>query len=190
MNQTLPRKLLFRWIGWFALANSVVFALVSLRYFGGGLPAETALSVVYLVAVYIGHHVMLTTVPLFLLAPLLILIFPRRRAVTVLAVILFASMIALMMLDSLLWSQSRFHLNALTMKILGWQSWVFAAVIFVVGLFFESVLARSVWGWVEARPKRHGLAVGLTCGLMIVESTPSSSVNRDWLRKSPSAATA
>jgi len=152
------------------LANSVVFGLVSLRYFGGNLPADTTLSVIYLVAVYVGHHVMLTTVPLMLLATPLIVLFPRRRALTILAVILFASMIALMMLDSLLWSQSRFHLNTLTMKILGWQSWVFAAVILAVGLFFESVLARSVWGWVEARPRRHGLALGLICGLMIVVS--------------------
>jgi membrane-anchored protein YejM (alkaline phosphatase superfamily) len=168
MTETLPRRALFRFAGWFALANSVVFGLVSLRYFGGSLPAETLLSVIYLVAVYIGHHVVLTTAPLFLLATPLILVFPRRRALTVLAVVLFASMIALMMLDSLLWSQSRFHLNALTMKILGWQSWVFAAVIFLVGLFFQSLLARSVWGWVEARPKRHGRAIGLTCGLMVV----------------------
>ncbi len=168
MGQNLPRKILFRWAGWFALANSVVFGLVSLRYFGGSLPAETALSVVYLVAVYIGHHVVLTTAPLFLLATPLILVFPRRRAVTALAVVLFAFMIALMMLDSLLWSQSRFHLNALTLKILGWQSWVFAAVIFVVGLFFQSMLARGVWGWVEARPRRHGFAIGLACGLMAV----------------------
>ena len=168
MTQTLSRKLLFRWSGWFALANAVVFGLVSLRYFGGSLPAESALSVVYLFAVYIGHHVMLTTVPLFLLVTPLILVFPRRRVVIVLAVVLFALMIALMMLDSLLWSQSRFHLNALTMKILGWQSWVFAAVIFGVGLFFQSLLARSVWGWVEARPRRHGLAIGLSCGVMIL----------------------
>ena len=56
-------KTLFRWAGWFALANSVVFGLVSLRYFGGNLPADSALSIIYLVSVYIGHHVMLTTLP-------------------------------------------------------------------------------------------------------------------------------
>ena len=147
-------KTRFRWAGWFALSNSVVFGLVSLRYFGGNLPADTTLSIIYLVAVYIGHHVMLTTVPLFILATPLIILFPGRRAVTILAVTLFALMMALMMLDSLLWDQSRFHINALTMKILGWQSWIFAGVIFVIGLFFESVLARGVWNWVEA-PKRN-----------------------------------
>ena len=45
------------------------------------------------------------------------------------------------MLDSLLWQESRFHLNTLTMKILGWQSWLFVTVIFLIGLFFESILA-------------------------------------------------
>jgi membrane-anchored protein YejM (alkaline phosphatase superfamily) len=170
MADIISRKSLFRWAGWFALANSVVFGLVSLRYFGGNLPANSALSIIYLVSVYIGHHVMLTTVPLFVLVTPLIVLFPRRRAVTILAVALFAFMIALMMLDSLLWDQSRFHINALTMKILGWQSWVFAGLIFVIGLFFESVLARSVWNWVGAPKRRHGLALGMVCGLMIIVS--------------------
>jgi len=170
MTAYTSRKDLFRWTGWFALANSVVFGLVSLRYFGAGVPAETALSLVYLVSVYIGHHVLLTTVPLFLLATPLILIVPRRRVLTTLAVTLFAFMIALMVLDSLLWSQSRFHINALTMQILGWQSWVFAGFIFLVGLFFQSMLAKGVWGWVMAPKSRSGRLIGVICVLMILVS--------------------
>ena len=111
----MDRKMLFRWAGWFALFNSVVFGLVSLRYLGVGVSADSGLSILYLVTVYIGHHVLLTAVPTFLLATPLILLFPSRRALTILGVVLFASMVALMMLDSLLWAQSRFHINALTM---------------------------------------------------------------------------
>jgi membrane-anchored protein YejM (alkaline phosphatase superfamily) len=170
MTDIHSRKTLFRWAGWFALANAVVFGLVSLRYFGGGLPGITPLSAVYLVAVYIGHHVLLTVVPLFLLATPLILLLPRRRALTVLGVVLFALMLALMMLDSLLWSQSRFHINALTMKILGWQSWAFAVFIFLLGLFFQSMLARSVWNFVQSPRRRSGRLVGAFCALMIVVS--------------------
>jgi membrane-anchored protein YejM (alkaline phosphatase superfamily) len=164
------RAILFRWAGWFALTNSLVFGLVSLRYFGGNAPAEGALSWVYLVSVYIGHHVLITVVPLFLLLTPIILLRPRRGLVTGLAVGLFALMIALMMLDSLLWSQSRFHINALTMKILGWQSWVFAGFIFALGLFFQSMLAKSVWNWVEKPARRRGPLVGVFCGLMILTS--------------------
>jgi membrane-anchored protein YejM (alkaline phosphatase superfamily) len=170
MSDSITRKTLLRWAAWFALANALVFGLVSLRYFGGSAPADTALAWIYLVSVYIGHHVLLTAVPMCLLATPLIVILPRRRLLTVAAVILFAGMIALMMLDSLLWSQSRFHVNALTIKILGWQSWVFTAVIFAIALFFESLLARSVWNWVLAPKPRRGLLVSSFCALMIVVS--------------------
>jgi membrane-anchored protein YejM (alkaline phosphatase superfamily) len=170
MTTTITRGILFRWSGWFALANALVFGLVSLRYFGGNAPADTALAWIYLVSVYIGHHVLLTVTPLFLLATPLIVIVPRRRVVTAAAIVLFALMIALMMLDSLLWSQSRFHINALTMKILGWQSWVFAGVIFGIGLVFEAMLAKGVWNWVLAPKKRRGGLAAALCALMIVVS--------------------
>jgi len=170
MSASITRKTLFRWAGWFALANALVFGLVSLRYFGGGAPVETALAWVYLVSVYVGHHVLLTVVPMIVLATPLILIVPRRRLLTVAAVILFAGMIALMMLDSLLWSQSRFHINALTLRILGWQSWVFTAIIFAIALFFESLLAKSIWNWVLAPKPRRGWLVGGFCAVMIVLS--------------------
>jgi membrane-anchored protein YejM (alkaline phosphatase superfamily) len=170
MSDSIKRKTLLRWTAWFALANAVVFGLVSLRYFGGGVPADTPLAWIYLVSVYIGHHVLITVVPLMLLAVPLIVILPRRRLLTAVAVILFAAMIALMMLDSLLWSQSRFHINALTLKILGWQSWVFTVVIFAIALFFESMLARGVWNWVLAQKPRRGWLIGSFCALMILVS--------------------
>ena len=139
MKNSDSRRTLFRWAGWFALANALVFGLVSLRYFSGGIPAITPLSAIYLVAVYIGHHVLLTVVPLLLLATPVILLVPRRRVVTVLGVVLFALLLALMMLDSLLWSQSHFHINLLTARILGPQSWIFVGVMFVIALLFESI---------------------------------------------------
>ncbi|MEE4218048.1 MAG: DUF3413 domain-containing protein [Xanthomonadales bacterium] len=162
--------MLFRWAGWFALFNSVVFGVVSLRYLGGGVSADTGISLVYLFSVYIGHHVLLAMVPLFLLATPLILLYPDRRVLTVLGVVLFALMLALMTLDSLLWSQSRFHINALTMKILGWQSWVFAGFIFAIGLFFESMLAKQAWSWVTKSRKRQGGPVGMVCVLAVLIS--------------------
>ena len=164
------RGTLFRFAGWFALANSLVFGLVSLRYFSSGVLADSALAWLYLATVYVGHHVLLTVLPLMLLAIPLIVLLPGRRALTVAAVVLFALMIALMMLDSLLWSQSRFHINALTMKILGWQSWLFAGVIFAIGLFFESLLAKSVWRFVLARKRRHGALAGALSAFCILIS--------------------
>ena len=56
------------------------------------------------------------------------------------------------------------------MKILGWQSWVFAGFIFVLGLFFESMLAKQTWNWVQKSKKRHGGLVGVVCALAILTS--------------------
>lgn len=170
MNDSLSRRTLVRFAGWFALANSLVFGLISLRYFQGSVTADGALAWLYLVTVYAGHHVLLTVLPLMLLATPLILLLPRRRPLTVAAVVLFALVAALMMLDSLLWSQSRFHINALTLRILGWQSGLFALVIFAIGLFFESMLAKTVWRFVLAPKQRRGVLIGSLCGLAIVVS--------------------
>jgi membrane-anchored protein YejM (alkaline phosphatase superfamily) len=56
------------------------------------------------------------------------------------------------------------------MRILGWQSWVFAGVIFAIALVFESLLARSVWNFVLAPRRRRGVLTGALCGLAILVS--------------------
>lgn len=150
------RRQIFRWMGWFALANAVVLAIVGLRYFQGFAPGGTLLSWVYLLLVYPAHHVLLAVLPLFLVVSPVVLLRPSAKLATVLAVILFALMIAVITLDSLLWAQSRFHLNGLTMQILGWSSWVFAGVMLVIALFFESLLAGWVWRWLQASSHRRG----------------------------------
>jgi membrane-anchored protein YejM (alkaline phosphatase superfamily) len=147
-------------MGWFAMANAVLLALIGMRYFSGFSAGGTLLSWIYVVLIYPAHHVLLAAVPLFLLVTPVVFALPRRRWVTALGVFLYAAMIAVILLDSLLWSQSRFHLNALTMQILGWQSWVFAGSMFVLALVFESLLAARVWSLVRSRPRLGGAWVG------------------------------
>jgi len=170
MTEVTSRRQLFRWLGWFAMANAVVLGLIGLRYFSGFLPQGSSLAWIYLVTVYFAHHVMVTVIPLFVLLTPLILLWPRRRLLTASAVLIVAFMIAVIMLDSLLWEQSRFHLNGLTMKILGWQSWMFIGVIFLISLFFESLLASRTWNWVEARARRKGKLLGWLAVISMVTS--------------------
>jgi len=169
-DKTTSRRQLFRWLGWFALANAAVFAIISLQYLSGSSPGQTALAWIYIITVYIGHHVLLSVLPLFLLIGPLILLWPKRPLVTGCAISLIALMIAITLLDSLLWSQSRFHLNALTMQILGYQSWVFVGVILLISLVFESFLAKNLWPWVQAKPRRKGWLAGWICTLSILVS--------------------
>ncbi len=170
MTERPKRTVLFRWMGWFALANACLLALLGLRYFANFSPGETLLSWVYLVLVFPSHFVILSMLSLFIVLTPLVLVWPSRRWVTVLAVILFAALIAASELDSLLWSQSRFHINGLTVQILGLRSWIFSAVLFVFGLAFEAMLAVWVWRWVGDLPQRHGRRVGVVCLLAVFSS--------------------
>jgi len=163
VTERTSRGALFRWMAWFAMANAFLLGIAGLRYFSGFTPGETLISNLYLLLVFPAHQVMLAFLPLFLLVGPWVSAWPSRRWTTRLAILVYAMLIALIVLDSLLWSQSRFHINLLTLKILGWQSWVFVSAIFLIGLFFESMLAVWVWRWVDARRKRHGLWVGLAC---------------------------
>lgn len=145
MAETAQRSALFRWMGWFGIANALVLGLVGLRYFTGFSSGGTWLSWLYVILIYPANYVMLAVVPLFIVLSPVVVVLPRRRLISACGVLLYAVLIAAIVLDSLLWSQSRFHLNALTARILGWQSWLFAGVMFVIALVFESLLARWVW---------------------------------------------
>jgi membrane-anchored protein YejM (alkaline phosphatase superfamily) len=162
------RKQLFRWLGWFAMANAVIFGLIGLRYLGTGVSGATPLAWLYLVTIYISHHSWLALLPLLVLVSPLVLLKPSLRWAKTLAILLMAVMIAIIMLDSLLWSQSRFHINILTLKILGSSSFIFAAVMFVIALLFETLLAGRIWSWVTSAPAHRGRLLGLVIAVCFV----------------------
>ncbi len=154
------RRQLFRWLGWFAMANAVILGLIGLRYLDGGLSGLTPLSAVYLVSIYISHHSWLALLPLFIVVTPVILLKPSLGWVKSGAVVLMAVLIAVIMLDSLLWSQSRFHINILTLEILGASSLIFTVVMFFIAMLFEALLAGRVWSWLAAAPSRGGRPLG------------------------------
>ena len=161
MPDLQTRRKLFRWLGWFAMANAVVFGLIGLRYLGAGTAPASPLAWLYLVTIYISHHSWLALLPLLALVAPIILLKPSFKWVRTLAVVLMAVMIAVIMLDSLLWSQSRFHINILTLKILGSSSFIFAAIMFAIGLVFETLLAGRIWAWLEKAPSHRGRMLGV-----------------------------
>jgi hypothetical protein len=168
MSDIQKRRALFRWLTWFAMANAVVFGLIGLRYLGAGSAPATPLAWLYLVSIYISHHSWLALLPLLVLVSPLIVLRPSLKWVRILAVLIMAAMIAVIMLDSLLWSQSRFHINILTLKILGSSSLIFAAIMFVIGLVFESLLAGRIWSWLENAPARGGRLLGVIIAVCFV----------------------
>ena len=167
-RDTQTRRQLFRWLGWFAMANAVIFAVIGLRYLSGGPDGSSPLAWVYLVTIYVSHHSWLALLPLLVFLTPLILLKPSLRWCKTAAVVLMAVMIAVILLDSLLWSQSRFHINILTLKILGTPSFVFVGVMFVIALLFESLLAGRIWSWVASAPAHGGRLLGALVAVCFV----------------------
>ena len=165
---TQNRQLLFRWLGWFAMANAIIFGLIGLRYLSGGPDGSSALAWVYLVTIYISHHSWLALLPLLIVVSPVILLRPSLGWCKTLAVLLMALMIAVILLDSLLWSQSRFHINILTLKILGSSSLIFTAIMFGIALVFESLLAGRIWSWVVSAPAHGGRLLGVLIAICFV----------------------
>ncbi len=163
-----PGRTILRWLGWFGMANAAVLSLIGLLYLNHIPWSDSMLALVYVLLVYVGHHVSLAVLPLILVvAPMIVLRVPYKwiiaAAVTVISVV-----IGIYVLDGLLWSESRFHLTALTVRILGWQSWVFAGVIFVIALIFESLVAIRVRNAIEKRKNMKGVLVGVSSVLALI----------------------
>lgn len=158
------RPRLFRWLGWFALANAGLLAIIGLRYLWLAAALGRALSWPYALVAYVGHMGALAGAPLLVLLIPMVALIPRPRLVLPLGVVLASVGVAFVVLDSLVFAENRYHLNVLTFSLLEPQTWAFLALYFVVALAIESMLAGWIWQR-TARPatRRIGryLAVGL-----------------------------
>ena len=81
-----------------------------------------------------------------------------------LGVVLGSAVLALCVLDSLVFAENRYHLSVLTFTLLAPQTWAFLALYFVVALAIEAMLALWVWKRTARSPTRRigrYLALGL-----------------------------
>lgn len=156
-----PRRQLLRFAGWFALANAVLFGLVGLRYLWHYPFDPDPLGIVYLVLAYAGHFITLAILPAGLLVIPLALLWPRRAVVVPVAVVLAGLSLAALVMDSSVFAEQRYHLTPLIIMLFEPGTWLFIAVIALVALAFEAMLAGHVWRWIEARPARGGRRLAL-----------------------------
>ncbi len=159
------RAELLRWAGWFGMANALLAALIGLRYFFYYDFPRDPLGIVYTALAFVGHYAslgLLIVLPVLLLAAL----WPRRLLVVAPAVLLGATLLTLLLLDANVFAQHRYHLTRLTVAIFEPATWGFIAVIGLIALFFEALLAGTVRQWVAGAPGRHGVMLGL--GLVTV----------------------
>lgn len=139
------RGALLRWGGWFFFITGLLMGLIGLRYLGtfpwpGSWPAR-----IYVAAAFVSHFVSLgVLVWLALVMPLTIL-FPYRRLIVPLSVLVASAALSLLLVDSLVFAEDHYHVNRLTMTILGWKTWGFAILYFAILTLFSAMLARWTW---------------------------------------------
>lgn len=152
----LTRGQLLRWIGWFGITNAALYGLIGLRYLlAFGMP-EGVLATVYVVLAFIGQFALIGFLPLMLVLGLLAVLLPRKPLIMPLGVVLAALTLSVLVLDTNIFSQYRYHLNGLTVALFETSTWVMTAVIFTTLLVFQSMLAASVWQQVTTKPNRGG----------------------------------
>ncbi|HEU5189307.1 MAG TPA: DUF3413 domain-containing protein [Methylomirabilota bacterium] len=165
------RRRLLRWANWFALVNAAVLALIGAQYLWQySAPMSPAAAWTYAVVASAGHMAALAYSPLLVLIPLLLLL-PWPRVVLPLGVVLVSALVAFLVLDTLVFAEQRYHLNALTFRILEPTTWGFLALYFLLALAIEAMVA--VWVWRRtALPStsRLGWVLPLVLGICLVSS--------------------
>jgi len=164
-----PRRRLLRWVGWFAVVNAALLALVGLRYLWHYAALGRAVSWSYALVAYVGHLSALACMPLLLLLVPVVALLPRPRLVLPLGVFVGSAGVAFVLLDSLVFAENRYHLNVLTFTLLEPQTWAFLVLYFLVALAIEAMLAGWVWQRTAQPPTRRiGWSVGLALGACFV----------------------
>ncbi|MDJ0926988.1 MAG: DUF3413 domain-containing protein [Gammaproteobacteria bacterium] len=145
MSGSVKRRQLLRWTGWFAAINVVLFALVGLRYLLiYRFPADLA-GQIYAPLAFLGQMTLLAAVPLLLLLMPLCLLWPRRGLIMSLGVLIASTGLSLLVLDTQVFAQNRFHLSLLTVSLFEWTTWVFVGVMLLILVVFQAMLAGIVW---------------------------------------------
>ena len=169
MSDDNSRRQLLRWTGWFAAANTAVFALVAQRYLWYYPFPDDWPGLLYAGLAFVGQFAMLASIPLLLILPLVILILPSRRLVWTIGVLMASVGLSLLFLDTNVFAEQRFHLSRLVMELFEWFTWAMLAIFFIIILFFQGMVAGIVWrNFATASRPRGGkwVAVGfIACWL-------------------------
>ena len=163
------RRRLLRWASWFAVANAALVAVIGLRYLWLYVRFSPSVPWGYAALAYAGHVSVLAYLPFLLVLMPVILLCPRPRLVVPLGVALGGVGAGLLLLDSLVFAENRYHLSALTFMLLAPATWAFLGLYVVVGVAIEGMLAGWVWQRTAQGPARRiGRYLALGLGACVV----------------------
>ena len=171
------RRRLLRWASWFAVVNAGLLALIGLRYLWYYVHLSPSVAWVYALLTFVGHFAALAYLPFLVVLVPVILIVPWARLVVPTGVVLASVSFSVLLLDSLVFAENRYHLGILTASLLGLQTWLFLALYFVIGLAIEGMLAAWTWKRSAQTPARR---IGRYVALGLVGSFVASHLMHAW----------
>ncbi len=166
--------MMFRWVGRFMLANALLGMLVAMRYLAFLQWPDTGLAWTYLISTTLGHFFSLSLlITVVLVAPIALLV-PHSRVVTSWAVFVYSAASFLLVIDTFVFAQYRFHLNPLVFDLLAkggdqifnFSTWTFfvtatgTAALIAVQIGLAALLWRGLKSPATAR-RGASLAAGL-----------------------------
>mgnify|MGYP001827859323 FL=1 len=105
------RGLLIRWIGWFGIANGLLFALIGSRYLlAFGVPGSTV-ALIYVALAFVAHFALLGFLPMLLLLGPVATVTQRKGILMALGALFAAAGLTLLVLDTNIFAQYRYHLS-------------------------------------------------------------------------------
>jgi len=169
---------MFRWAGWFTFFNAGLLIAIISRYFQFTGSIEGTLPSIYAATILIGHSFLLAFGICFLVLFPVILIWPNRRLVWTIGVLAAILGIAVLLLDYVVYSQFRVHLNKVMLDLvigggkeifdLAWQNYLIA-LICVIGVFvLQALIAGFVWVFIIKRTRRMAGPVVVMVGLIFL----------------------
>lgn len=166
---TKNRMQILRWSAGYFILAAILLIVVGLRYLTVYSIPHEILAIVYTFAAFTSHFASIALIAWVLLILPLTLLFPYKKFIVPLCVLLVSVIITLELLDSQIFTSHRFHFTLLTIRILGWKTWGFGIVYMFIFLFLNSFLARIAWNRFTIKKKRTFgiLGVILTIVLLI-----------------------
>lgn len=150
------RRELLRWAGWFAAANAGLFALAGTRFLWFAPVGPEPLGILYAALAFSGHFAALAVLPLGLILLPLIGMVPKRTVVAAVAAVLYAAGLTLLVVDGNLFADQRYHLTPLTAVLFETSTWFFIALLGLIVLVFELILAGAIRRWLSKPGSRRG----------------------------------
>lgn len=179
VDRTARRGELLRWLGWLVIANTLVLSLVALRYLDVGDLASGAAARSFGVAMFFAHFLSVALIPL-LPVMLIALVWPQRHVVAPLAWALGVALSTLLLVDTVVFQQYRFHLNGALVALFfsGASDETFefstgmkiqAALILLGVAVVHWAIARGVWRFVTRTPtRRFGYGMATACVALLL----------------------